>query len=297
VLGAPEVETKSGRKVRAEHLVVATHMPFLDRGLWWTRLLAKRSYAIAVRTAEWKADAMYLSVDSPTRSVRGARLGDEEVVIVAGEGHTTGEDDDTTRRYAALEEWARERLGATEVTHRWSSQDLQPADGVPYVGPYVPGADRTHVAAGFRKWGLTNGTAAAVVLADRIAGREHPWGALLAADRAAPRQARGILSESLKDARHFVGDRIRQGLGGSADDLAPGEGGIVRGRAGVVAAYRDEDGTLHAVSPTCTHLGCRVRFNTAERTWDCPCHASRFAPDGTVLQGPATSPLGPRDVA
>jgi glycine/D-amino acid oxidase-like deaminating enzyme/nitrite reductase/ring-hydroxylating ferredoxin subunit len=289
------VETDRGATVRAGDVVVATLMPFLDRAAWWTRLTPMRSYCIAVRGATTIPDAMLISADQPTRSIRPARGPDgEPLLIVGGEGHPTGADDDTRRRYRALEAHAREHYGgdALEVTHRWSAHDLMPADGLPFVGRYHPAAEHLWTAAGFRKWGMTNATMAAEILAARIAGRGHPLAERFDTTRLdALRQAPGMVKEAVKDAKRFVGDRLRGGEHDDVDALAPGEGGLVKVDGELVAAYRAEDGTVSRVSPTCTHLGCRVAWNTAERSWDCPCHGSRFAPDGTVLTGPATAPL------
>lgn len=291
--GGPLVRVEGGMSVRAGDVVVATLMPFLDRGLFFARLTPMRSYCIAVRGAEPVPDGMLISADQPTRSIRPAvGHGGEELLVVGGEGHPTGEDADTRDRYAALESFAREHFGGDRVqaTHRWSAHDLQPADGLPYVGRYTPASRHLWTAAGFRKWGMTNATLAAEILAARIGGDEHPLAATFDANRLdARRAAAGVAREVAKDARHFVGDRLRKPR--SLDELSVGEGAVVRSGGGLVAAYRDSDGTVTQVSPTCTHLGCRVRWNTAERTWDCPCHGSRFAPDGAVLTGPATSPL------
>ncbi|HEU4656239.1 MAG TPA: FAD-dependent oxidoreductase [Capillimicrobium sp.] len=296
--GTPEVRTAAGPVVRARDVVVATLMPFLDRGLWWTRLTPMRSYCIAVRGATTIPDGMLISAGQPTRSLRPARGRDgEPLLIVGGEGHPTGEDDDTRRRYAALEAYAREHYGgaAIEITHRWSAHDLMPADGLPFAGRYTPASTHLWTAGGFRKWGMTNATMAAEILAARIAGRDHPLAGRFDTTRLdVLQQAPGIVKEGLKDSKHFIGDRLRGSGGRSVDALAPGEGGLVEVDGELVAAYRDEAGAVTQVSPTCTHLGCRVSWNTAERTWDCPCHGSRFAPDGTVLTGPANRPLAPK---
>ena len=218
--------------------------------------------------------------------------GEGELLLVGGEGHITGEDGDTRARYAALEAFARERFAVEAVTHRWSAQDLHPADGMPYAGPLLPGLSGFWVAAGFRKWGLTNGTAAALIVADRLLGRPNRFAATFDASRITVRQsAMGVARELSKDARHLIGDWLRMPLR-SADALGPDEGGIVQVGGLPAAAYRASDGTLHLRSPACTHLGCRVAWNAAERSWDCPCHGSRFDVDGRVLQGPATRPLG-----
>ena len=293
----PTVRTAGGARVRARDVIVATHYPILDRGLFFPRLTPKRSYCMAARIPGPVPDIMAISIGSPTRSLRAApdpgRPG-EELLVLGGEGHTAGEDGDhTPERYQALWSFAQEHFGATEATHRWSAHDMTTADGLPYAGRLTPLSRHVWVATGFRKWGLTNGTAAGQILAARILGREHPHRALFDTARFTPRRsAVGIAREGLKDARHLIGDRLKSPKGETADHLEPGgDGELLKLDGDLVATSRDEDGTLHAVSPVCTHLGCRVAWNRAERSWDCPCHGSRFGPDGRVLQGPAVQPL------
>lgn len=295
-LGGPTVQV-GDHKVRAQHVVVASHMPYLDRGAFFVRLTAKRSYAIAFESAAPSPDGMFISAGrGPTRSIRSHFAGGGEVLVLGGEGHNAGEQGDRTpAKYAALLEFAREHFAPTQVTHRWSSQDLSPADGLPYVGGLTPISRRVHVAAGFRKWGLSGGTAAALALVERIEGERTPFAKLTDAWRITPRRsAKGLIAEGTKDARHMIGDRLRTPDDGELEALAPGEGALLRHGGEVVAASRDLDGQLHAVSPVCTHLGCRVLWNAAECSWDCPCHGSRFAPDGEVLEGPATRALADR---
>ncbi|MCW3015904.1 MAG: FAD-dependent oxidoreductase [Solirubrobacterales bacterium] len=283
-------------KVRARHVVVATHAPFLDRGLFFARLRAQRSYAIGVHPTSGAAipEGMFYGDDHATRSVRAHPLPDGgELLIVGGEGHKTGEGDDTRARFEALETWARQHFAVAEIAYRWSAQDLMPVDGLPYVGAYRPRSRTLWVATGMRKWGFTNAAAAAHVLVDRIAGRTSPYAALVDSNRFAPRPAVGsLVKENINVAKHLVGDPVATiarapGLG----DLAPGTGAIVRDGRHKVAAFRAPTGELHLCSTRCTHLGCEVRFNTAEQTWDCQCHGSRFGVDGTVLEGPGVRPL------
>lgn len=218
--------------------------------------------------------------------------------MVGGEGHPTGRATDTAARYFRLETWAREFLGATEVTHRWSSQDPATPDHVPYVGPLRPGSRMLWTATGFDKWGLSGGTAAAHAIADRISGDEDPWSSLWNPSRRRQFKPRGLLKLAkwnIETGVALVGDRLRPAAR-DADVLGPGEGGIVRHHGHRTALFRDDDGTLHAHAPVCTHLGCEIHFNDAEQSWDCPCHGSRFdARDGTVLEGPAVHPLSSRD--
>jgi glycine/D-amino acid oxidase-like deaminating enzyme/nitrite reductase/ring-hydroxylating ferredoxin subunit len=275
-----------GGMITAGHTIVATHFPFPDRSLAFARVHPQRSYAITCRIAGEPPDGMFISADEPTRSVRG--VGD--LLLVGGEGHRPGAD--TSDRYRRLEAFAREHWDVRAVEHRWSSQDLMPADGLPLVGRLTPWEPKVLMATGFAKWGMTNGTAAAQLLADLVLGRETPYASLFDPRRLHLRAgATKLVTENAKVAAHFIGDRLRDRGGRDLTDLAPGEGGIVSHDGERVAGYRDEDGALIAVSATCTHLGCQVRFNDAERTWDCPCHGSRFAVDGSVLEGPAVHRL------
>ena len=279
-------------EVRAGAVVVATHLPMGRMGAYFARTKALRSYAIAVEVPGDRPEAMYLGVDEPTRSLRPAG----DLLIVGGEGHPVGDRHDTREHYANLEAWAALHFGATRVVHRWSAQDWASGDGVPYIGRMAGHDDGVFVATAFKKWGLTHGTVAGRIITDLIGGRESPWLEVFDATRIAPRQnLKGIVDESLHTLRHFVGDRLAAlRPAGGVDDLAAGEGTVVRVDGHPVAAFRDDDGTLHEVSALCTHLGCHVSFNPAERSWDCPCHGSRFAVDGAVLEGPATEPLDPR---
>ncbi|HYF28090.1 MAG TPA: FAD-binding oxidoreductase, partial [Baekduia sp.] len=172
----PHVRTAGGQRIRARDVIVASHYPFPDRGLFFMRLTPMRSYAIAVRAGAWTARQMTISADQPTRSVRAHPGGDGgELLIVGGEGHKAGEDGDSAaERFGVLERFARDELGAGEVTHRWSAHDLRTADGVPYVGPLTPVSRHVLVGTGYRKWGLSNGTYAGRALADRILGRQDP---------------------------------------------------------------------------------------------------------------------------
>jgi len=215
-----------------------------------------------------------------------------DLLIVGGEGHTAGSADARPERFARLEAFAREHWDVRSVTHRWSAQDPVPHDHLPLVGPYHPGTSRLYVATGFMKWGLSGGTAAGLILADLLAGRRSasPWDPARLSLRSTPKLAQ----LNAKAGVHFAGDRLRPALSTDADAIAPGEARELRDGLGRKGVYRDEAGELHAVSLRCTLLGCLVRFNAAERSWDCPCHGSRFDVDGAVLEGPAVQPLARR---
>lgn len=285
------VRTESGQTVSAGHVIVATHLPILDRGLYFARSHPERSYVLLARLRGGVPQGMYLSDERPAHSLRSVPTPDGELLMIGGESHKVGQSDES-ERYRALEEWARERFEVESIEHRWATQDHLSADELPFVGRLWPFTGRVLTATGFRKWGLAMGTEAATILSDRVLGRDSDHAGAFSPIRLHP-LAGGptFLKENANVARHFIGDRLKRG---SAEDLGSGEGAVVGAGLGQRAAYRDPDGELHTLSARCTHLGCIVAFNEAERTWDCPCHGSRFGIDGEVLEGPAVHPLKPK---
>ena len=280
--------------VQADAVVLATHLPFPKAGGYFARAKPMRSYAVAIEPGPEARlpEGMYISVDEPMRSIRSAA---DRWIIVGGEGHKVGQDPDTTRRYQALESWSGERFAPARVGHRWSAQDYVSADHLPFIGRLSPGSERVYVGTGYGKWGMTNGTVAAIILADLIQGRDNEWAATFDSTRFALRQsAVGLVRENIDVAKRFAGDRLATRNAPDVTELQPGQGDIAEIDGTRVAAFRDDDGHLHAVSPICTHFGCQVTFNPAERSWDCPCHGSRFDIDGQVLQGPAVEDLAAR---
>jgi glycine/D-amino acid oxidase-like deaminating enzyme len=285
--GSPAaVHTERG-SVRARDVIVATNLPFGDRGIFDERCYPHRSYIVAARTAFPRLDATFISVDEPMRSILTVDVDGISYVLAGGEGHPAAENTDSAERYRRLTAFARDGLGASEVVFRWSTQDAMPVDGLPYVGLMSPASRHLHVITGLRKWGLTNGTAAALMLTDALCGRHNPWAAVFDSTRNAP--ASGA-ARSAKATLSAAAPGLTGGLT-SRPALAPGEGGVVDVAGEKTAVYIGPAGDVHAVSAVCTHLGCTVGFNPAEVTWDCPCHGSRFTTDGTVIQGPASRNL------
>jgi Rieske Fe-S protein len=172
-----------------------------------------------------------------------------------------------------------------------------PTDSLPFIGPYTPVSRHLLVNCGGQKWGMTNATIGARVLADRLAGRENPYAAVFDPGRLSVRSAPKVAKAQAWVAAHFVGDRLRPAQASSPAEVPPGEARVVRDGTGKTGVFRDDAGGLHAVSLRCTHLGCLLHFNDAERSWDCPCHGSRFDVDGAVLSGPAVRPLERREAS
>ena len=288
------VETPSGT-VRARHVVIATQLPILDRGFFFAKAHPTKSYAIAAHVDEERAPrGMYISVDQPTRSVRSSPGVDgRRLLIIGGEGHKPGADANTPARYAKLEHFLHERFGVDNADYHWSTHDYEPVDKLPYIGRLRRRDDRVLVATGFAKWGMTKGTLAATMLADAIAGVANEWAELYDAKRLNVRQSSLEFAKENADVGiRFFRDRLRPRDGrDEIERLALGDGTIARIGAQQYAVYRAESGELHVLSPRCTHLGCIVGWNPADRAWECPCHGSRFAADGTVVQGPATADL------
>jgi len=291
------VETDGGR-VRADDVVVATHFPIVDHGFYFARMKPKRSYVLAARLAGDVPEGMYYDDTDPYFSVRPHPAGDESLVLVGGQNHRTGAGGSTKTRYEQLAREARLRFDVEEIVYRWSTQDFAAVDNIPFVGTLPVIDEGIYVATGFGGWGMTNGTAAGRILADRILGREPPWAEVYRPSRLSVSGGlREFVSHNADAAGRFVGDRVESATAGPPADLGPDEARVVRTDDGPVAVYRDESRAMHAVSAVCPHMGCLVEWNDGERSWDCPCHGSRFDVDGSVLDTPAVSDLEEYDIS
>ena len=295
--GLPTVLTADGPRVVADRVVVATQVPFLDRGLFFARLEPYRSYQLAVRLPDAPPEVMAISTGSPTRSYRDAPSPQGgRVALVGGDGHKTGQGPSTWTHVRDLAAWAERVLGSgsgdsTVVEHRWSAQDYESPDDLPYVGRLLPTDDRVLVVTGLRKWGMTNGTAAALALAPMARGEAPPsWATVYDPARVTLQEsATSFISSNANVAKEMVLGWVTPDRGRHRE-LAEGEGEVVRN--GLVKVGRSKiDGVERQVSAVCPHLGGILSWNDADRSWDCPLHGSRFAPDGTMLQGPAVGDL------
>ncbi|MFC5731163.1 MULTISPECIES: FAD-dependent oxidoreductase [Nocardioides] len=282
--------TTATGSVHADQAVVATLLPMGLIGGYFAKTRPSRSYALAVRLAGKPPESMAISIDAPTRSTRPWQ---DDGLIVVGNGHEPGAVDDTESLYQDLEDWTRSTFDVASLEYRWSAQDYSTPDQIPYIGR-SPASPMILVATGFKKWGLSNGTAAAMILADLLADRDNPWLPAFDASRVGDAQTVGrLVKDNLTVGKEFVGGRLNRDPI-AAEDLAPGTGGVVDLDGKTVGGYRDRDDALHTVDLTCTHLGCPLHWNSAETSWDCRCHGSRFDVDGQILNGPSVKPLGTR---
>lgn len=285
------VHTADGT-LRAQHAVMATNSPINDRVAIHTKQAPYRTYAFAAQIPKGAApDLLIWDTLDPYHYVRlQPSMKGQDFLIVGGEDHKSGTEDDGSERIASLESWARERFPELgEITHAWSGQVYEPIDHLPHIGRN-PGDERIYVITGDSGEGITSAVAGALLVTQLVTDRESPW-----EDAYAPsRKVLGAASEFASENADVVANLTQRLTGGeveSADSIQPGSGALLRQHGKKVAAYRDEHGGLHLVSAICTHMGCVVQFNSFEQCWDCPCHGSQFGVDGEVLAGPAARPL------
>ncbi len=293
------VTTSDGFVISADHVVVATNTPVNDWVILHTKQSAYRTFVIGGRVPRGSVPrGLYWDTADPYHYIRlqevdaridPARL--DDILIVGGEDHKTGQEDDAEERFKRIEEWTRERFPMMKtVDFRWSGQVIEPMDYLGFIGRN-PGTDlHIYIATGDSGNGITHGTIAGMLLTDIILGRQNPWQKLYDPSRKTLRAAGEFLKENINVAAQYA-DWARQGDVGSNEEIAPGSGAVVRRGATKVAVFRDDNGAIHERSAVCTHLYCIVSWNSGERTWDCPCHGSRFDPYGKVVNGPAINPL------
>jgi glycine/D-amino acid oxidase-like deaminating enzyme/nitrite reductase/ring-hydroxylating ferredoxin subunit len=288
---APVRITTNRGEVTADRLVLATGMPFMDRGLYFAKVEALRSYAIALRTPAPLPREMFLSVDSPTRSVRTAPDADGELLLVGGNGHPVGREPSPAARSAELEEWAKRYFPGAVATHHWSAQDYQSAGRIPFVGWLPRSRGRVFVATGFDKWGMSNAVAAALTLSADVLGGHLPWARTLHRRITTPADVASFLG-----ANAAVGVAAVRGYAGAwrrpEPEIPPAEGsGVVGHRGARPVAVSTVAGQSCTLSAVCPHLYGVVSWNDAELSWDCPLHGSRFSANGEPLEGPAVTGL------
>ena len=290
------VRTATGARVTAKAVVVATNSPVNDRVTIHTKQAPYRTYVIAAAIPAGSVPtALYWDTADPYHYIRvQADLAGEghDTLIVGGEDHKTGQAFDAETRWARLEMWTRERFAISRVTHRWSGQVIEPVDYLAYIGRNPGEANNLYVATGDSGQGMTHGTIAGMLLRDLIVGRPNPWAELYSPARISPGSADEFIRENTNMAAQYT-DWLTPGDVNAKERIPAGEGAIVRHGMSKVAVFRDESGELHECSATCPHLGGIVKWNSAEKTWDCPVHGSRFDCFGKVVNGPAITDLTP----
>jgi glycine/D-amino acid oxidase-like deaminating enzyme/nitrite reductase/ring-hydroxylating ferredoxin subunit len=289
----PKVDTADGNSVTCKHVVVCTHYPFYDGlGFYFARMHAERSYALGIRTDKPYPGGLYISAEEPSRSIRSAASQDgTPLLIIGGQNHKTGQGICTINHYEALQGYASQHFDAKEIVYRWSAQDLVTGDKLPYIGRITDSTPNIYVATGFKKWGMTSGTAAAMLVSNLIQEKSSEFEELFSPSRSLSlKTVKNLVVDNVDVAKHLIGGKLEM-VRRKPEDLAPDEGSAVTVKGRRAGAYRDKEGKLYIVDTTCTHMGCEVEWNDGERTWDCPCHGSRFSITGEVMEGPAERPL------
>jgi glycine/D-amino acid oxidase-like deaminating enzyme/nitrite reductase/ring-hydroxylating ferredoxin subunit len=288
----PAVTVRGGNTVRANHIIVATNTPVNDWVTIHTKQAAYRTYAIGALIPRGSVTkALFWDTMEPYHYVRLQHLsGVHDVLIAGGEDHKTGQAHDTDARFDRLESWARNLFPMIEfVEFQWSGQVLEPVDALAFIGRN-PGGENVFIATGDSGHGMTHGTIAGMLITDLIQGRDNEWAKLYDPSRRTLKSAGEFARENLNVARQYIG-WVTGGDVKDTDQIAPGTGAVLRRGVQKAAIYRDETGQLHEFSAVCPHLGCIVEWNNSEKTWDCPCHGSRFNIEGEVINGPANSNL------
>jgi Rieske Fe-S protein len=285
--------TQQGNKVVADNLIIASHYPFYNKhGAYFTRIYQDRAYIVAIKAAEPFPGGMYINAEQPVRSLRSQKVEGGELILVSGAHHKTGQCDNTWGKYAELFEFAKPYFSITDIPWRWSAQDCMTVDNLPYVGYYTKDTPNLYICSGFGKWGMTNSMASAMLLRDLIVKGDSPWKDVYSPSRETKASsAISFVSTNLNVAKELIGGKMEALAKAEDIKLPPGEGKAVEIDGKRAGAYRSEDGILFVVNTTCTHMGCELSWNNAERTWDCPCHGSRFSHEGKIIEGPAVKEL------
>lgn len=291
------VTTSTGHTIVADNVVVATNSPVNDWMVIHTKQAAYRTFVIGVRVPKGSVPrGLYWDTPDPYHYIRLQNAApsrtDSDILIVGGEDHKTGQADDADERFRRLEQWMRERFPmAREIEYRWSGQVMEPVDYMAFIGKN-PGDEHIYIVTGDSGNGITHGTIAGILLTDLITGHDNPWAALYDPSRITLRATPEYAKENINVAEQYS-DWVRPGEVSSVDEIAPGSGAVLRRGIHKIAAYKNEHGEVHERSAVCTHLYCIVDWNSAEKSWDCPCHGSRFDAYGKVVNGPAISDLEP----
>lgn len=279
-------------KITAKHVVIASHFPVHDHyGFYFARMYESRTYALGMKIKEKFPGGMYLSAESPSHSLRSQPYENGELVLLVGEEHKTGHHKEAAEHYRRLEEFANENYNVEKILYHWSTQDCMPLDDIPYIGKITKAANNMYVATGFKKWGMTHSVVAGALIRDIILNKKNSCEEVF-------NPSRVTLTQSAKRFMQINADVAKELISGKLDiprdtlnDIKEEEGTTIEIGGRRIGAYKDKNGKVYLVDTTCTHLGCELKWNDAEKSWDCPCHGSRFTYTGEVLDGPAVKPL------
>ncbi len=284
--------------VKAKYVVLASHYPFINfPGVYFAKMYQSSSYVIGIDTKSELFDGMYINIQSPIYSFRTAKDGNKKILLLGGGDHKTGENTSYQDSYGLLEEKAKQWYPNCEIKYRWSTRDCITLDKIPYIGEFSNTLPNMYVGTGFNKWGMTSSNVAARIITDKIDGKENEYSEVFEATRLNPivnkdevknmvsQTVKSLVVERIEESEKVINDET------SLDDLKQETGQIIEWNGEKVGVYKDIEGKMFAVKPVCTHLGCILNWNGADKTWDCPCHGSRFDYTGKNLYNPALKDL------
>lgn len=286
----PTVLLHNGHKITCQFVLSCSHFPFHDEGFYFARLYPERSYVVAAITND-DLNGMYINAETPTRSIRFTPYHGQKLILFGGNHHKTGQGVSTIQHYERLQEFAENSFGVKKFVYRWSAQDYTTLDKIPYIGYLTNTKRNILIATGFRKWGMSHGTVAALLFRDLLLERDNPYIDLYTPSRFTfDPSVKRFFQANANVAKNLVQGKLEIPVRTVAD-LQHDEGVVVNYNGKRAGAYKDKVGKVFIVDTTCTHMGCECEWNSGERTWDCPCHGSRFSINGEVVEGPAERPL------
>jgi glycine/D-amino acid oxidase-like deaminating enzyme/nitrite reductase/ring-hydroxylating ferredoxin subunit len=291
-----KVETDKG-SILAKKVIMASHYPFHDKAMYFSRLVQIRSYVLGIQVKDKVPDGMYIGLEPPYYTLRKVPTDKGEIIIFGGQDHKSGQEPDTIDCYKKLEKAAHTFFDIKKILFHWSTQDAVTPDKVPYIGLHTPRSKHVYVATGFNEWGMAHGMVAGVLLKDLIMRRKNPWQELYDPNRFKPvAQGPKLIKENVNVAKEILSGYLSSMKKEVLSSVKKGKARVITIDKEKVAVYRDEKNSIHAVSAVCTHMGCIVNWNNAEKSWDCPCHGSRFSYKGKVVQGPAVKDLKKKNI-
>lgn len=287
-----EISTENGSRVNAKYVIIASHYPFIDRlGYYFLKMYQSTSYVIGVDIGDKVFDGMYINSESPVYSYRFAKDGDKKILLVGGSDHKTGSKIDLRNAYSVLENEVRKCYPKCNVLYRWNTEDCISLDKIPYIGEFSNLMPNVYVGTGFNKWGMTSSNVASNIIVDRILGRENKYEDVFKSTRLHPIKNNEELGNMIKESVNSLVINKFKVSELDLDKIENDTGHVLEYNGQKIGLYKDSDGEIFCVKPICTHLGCLLSFNNLDKTWDCPCHGSRFDYRGKSLYNPAIKDL------
>lgn len=286
------ITLENGCKIKTKYLVIATKYPIVNiPGFYFIKMYQSTSYAIAMKTKQRLFDGMYINSEEPTISLRTTKYGDEYLLIVVGSDHKTGAEIDLSNSYRYLEEIARNLCTEGKIKYYWNTEDCITLDKIPYIGQYSKMWDNAYVATGFNKWGITTSNIAAEIITNKILGEESDYEEIFKSTRLEPIKNIKEVTNIVKESVNSLVIKKLEIPQEEANQIQNDEGKIVEVNGQKIGIYKDKEGVVYKVNPVCKHLGCELSWNNLEKTWDCPCHGSRYDYKGNLIYGPSVKGL------